>query len=128
MKLTCSGEQEEDDGQGTGGPVASHGHLSVLMKKRRVQETGRCDLTHTHCFLSSAYTHHVAHAELLKRHKGTYCICTVNDLLLICGLTNLKKGNNMMNKVKELRNTREAIRQFKYKQISKPLQVRLNSV
>lgn len=38
MELTCSGEQEEDDGQGVGGPVASHDHLSVLMKKRRAQE------------------------------------------------------------------------------------------
>lgn len=36
--LTCSGEQEEDDGQGVGGPVASHDHLSVLMKKRSAQE------------------------------------------------------------------------------------------
>lgn len=36
--LTCSGEQEKDDGQGVGGPVASHDHLSVLMKKRRAQE------------------------------------------------------------------------------------------
>lgn len=41
VELTCSGEQEEDDGQGVGGPVASHGHLSVLMKKRRMQERDR---------------------------------------------------------------------------------------